>query len=200
MVKPIPPEGAEMILKARHVGIHKKGSGASLDSEALLVDKVTGETYYILRNGTFLVGAKGFKDSGVTLSQKIKPPARAPDMVVDVATSKEQAQIYRLSGDYNPLHVDPDFATMAGFGEPIMHGLCSLGMSCSAVLEAMAGNDPTRFKALNVRFASPVLPGQTLSVEMWKEGSRIIFITKVKETGKVCLSNGIFELTPEAKL
>ena len=98
-----------------------------------------------MTGGAFLVGAKNFEDSGTTFSEKIVPPARAPDAVEELPTSRYQSQLYRLSGDYNPLHISSDFAQMVGFKEPILHGLCTLGMSARGLLRAFAGNDPARF-------------------------------------------------------
>ncbi len=154
----------------------------------------TGKLYYRLKNGAFLIGAKNFKDSGITYSEKIVVPARKPDKIVELKTSVTQAQLYRLSGDYNPLHVDPTSAQMFGFKEPILHGLCTLGFTARAALKAYGNNDPEKFKALKVRFSKPVLPGQTLQVEMWNQGSRIILLTKVKETGKVVISNAYLDI------
>ena len=152
-------------------------------------------------SGAFLVGAKGFVDSGISFSKKIPIPERPPDAIEELKTLPNQAQIYRISGDYNPLHVDPEMAQMSGFKAPILHGLCSLGFSARGVLRAFAGNDPARFKALKLRFSKPVMPGQTLIVEMWNTGeNRIVFRTKVKETGKVAINNAFMELHPGAKL
>merc|ERR1712194_624894 len=103
---------------------------------------------------------------------------------------------------YNPLHVDPDAAEMMGFKAPILHGLCSLGYTSRAFMKHYCNNDQEFFKAIGLRFASPVLPGQTLVVEMWEDqGGRVILQTKVKETGKVVISNafGVTTLTPEIK-
>eukprot|EP01062_Namystynia_karyoxenos_P070104 TRINITY_DN65498_c0_g1_i1.p1 TRINITY_DN65498_c0_g1~~TRINITY_DN65498_c0_g1_i1.p1 ORF type:complete len:297 (+),score=127.15 TRINITY_DN65498_c0_g1_i1:79-969(+) len=199
MVNPLPKMGAELILKTRLIGVHKRGSGASVESEQLLTDKA-GKVYYRFFNGSFLVGATDFKDSGITKSQKIAPPARAPDAVMEMPTTETQAQVYRLSGDYNPLHVDPKFASMVGFKKPIIHGLCSLGICTRAILRQYGGSKADSFKALKLRFASPVLPGQTLVVEMWKDGNRVTFVAKVKETGKVCINNAYLELATGAKL
>lgn len=185
---PMPTDGSELTLRTRVIGVHKRGSGASVENEAEIVD-ASGTVIYRIISGSFLVGAKGFKDSGTTNSEKVKPPARAPDAVVEMPTSPYQAQVYRLSGDYNPLHVDPDIATISGFEAPILHGLCSYGMTARAVLKQYCNNDPSKFKSIKARFASPVMPGQTLQVEMWKEGPKIVLQTKVKETGKVCINN-----------
>jgi len=197
MLKPIPPEGGDFILKSRVVGVHKRGSGASVEQEAVLVGE-DGEEYYRLFGGSFLVGAKNFKDAGTSNFPKVKPPARAPDRVVSMTVPEYQAQLYRLSGDYNPLHIDPEFASGAGFKKPILHGLCSLGMSCRAVLDTYCAGGADRFKAIKVRFASPVLPGSTLNVEMWAEGDRIFFVTKVD--GKAVINNAYVDLRPAAKL
>lgn len=198
-IRPLDVDGGDLTMKSRIIGVHKRGSGASVETEAIVMDGA-GNAIYRIVSGAFMVGAKGFKDSGITNSEKIKVPQRSPDAVVDIVTSPFQAQIYRLSGDYNPLHVDPEFAQMSGFKKPILHGLCSLGMSARAVIQQYCPNDVSQFKAIKARFASPVLPGQTLSVHMWKSGNRVIFISKVKETGKVAVSNAYVELQPSAKL
>eukprot|EP00510_Aplanochytrium_minuta_P003213 CAMPEP_0184021430 /NCGR_PEP_ID=MMETSP0954-20121128/9928_1 /TAXON_ID=627963 /ORGANISM="Aplanochytrium sp, Strain PBS07" /LENGTH=265 /DNA_ID=CAMNT_0026303457 /DNA_START=46 /DNA_END=840 /DNA_ORIENTATION=- len=159
-------DGADLICKSRLIGVHKRGSGASVETEALIQDQ-SGKTLYKITSGAFLVGAKNFKDSGITNSEKVTIPSRAPDSVVEVPTSKTQAHIYRLSGDYNPLHIAQDFAMMSGFKEPILHGLCSYGMTARAVLKQYCDNDPKQFKMIKARFAKPVIPGDTLVVEMW---------------------------------
>jgi 3-hydroxyacyl-CoA dehydrogenase/3a,7a,12a-trihydroxy-5b-cholest-24-enoyl-CoA hydratase len=206
MINPIPTEATTLKMKSRTIGVHKRGSGASVEMESFIYDGETGKEYYRLTSGSFLVGATGFLDSGTTNSEKIVPPSRAPDAVEEMVTSPYQTQIYRLSGDYNPLHVDPASATAMGFKEPILHGLCSLGFSTRAVLKRFAENDPTQFKSVKLRFSKPVIPGQTLLVEMWDMGSgRIVFQTKVKETGKVSVNNAYVQLQgtaaqPKAKL
>mmetsp|Transcript_33070 Transcript_33070/g.72251 ORF Transcript_33070/g.72251 Transcript_33070/m.72251 type:complete len:296 (+) Transcript_33070:54-941(+) len=199
MINPLPADGAELTLKTRLIGVHKRGSGASVEMEQL-VSGSDGTLYYRLVSGAFLVGAKNFTDSGETNSKKIDPPSRAPDTVVEMPVPSNQTHLYRLSGDYNPLHIDPNMAQMMGFKEPILHGLCSLGFSTRAVLQAYGENDASKFKSVRVRFASPVLPGNTLQVEMWKEGTTIIFQTKVKETGKVAINNACLELSAGAKM
>ena len=203
MVNPLPAgpdeEVPELFLKSKLVGLHAKGKNGLSTTEAVLVDG-SGKVYYRFVSAAMMVGAKGFKDSGVNHSKTVVVPKRAPDKVVEQATSPTQTHLYRLSGDYNPLHVDPDFAVGMGFKEPILHGLCSLGFATRAVLGAYGDNDAANFKALSLRFSSPVLPGQTLVTSMWKEGNRVIFTTAVKETGKVCLSNAYLELAAGSKL
>ncbi|XP_057396371.1 peroxisomal multifunctional enzyme type 2-like [Balaenoptera acutorostrata] len=148
----------------------------------------------------FVVGAGGF--GGKRTSDKAKVavaiPNRPPDAVLTDTTSLNQAALYRLSGDWNPLHIDPDFANLAGFDKPILHGLCTFGFSARHVLQQFTDNDVSRFKAIKVRFAKPVYPGQTLQTEMWKEGNRIHFQTKIQGTGDIVISNAYVDLVPTA--
>ncbi|XP_045693996.1 peroxisomal multifunctional enzyme type 2 isoform X2 [Phyllostomus hastatus] len=146
----------------------------------------------------FVVGSGGV--GGKRTSDKVKEavaiPNRHPDAVVRDTTSLDQAALYRLSGDWNPLHIDPDFAGLSGFNKPILHGLCTFGFSARHVLQQFADNDVSRFKAIKVRFAKPVYPGQVLQTEMWKEGNRIHFQTKTQETGDIVISNAYVDLVP----
>ena len=204
-VKEIPKGGAKLRLRQRLAGIQKRGSGATVQQEAILEGE-DGTVYYKMTGGTFLVGAKkGFTDSGENFAKKIPAPERAPDVVEEMVVPTNQAQIYRLSGDYNPLHVDPKAAKMMGFPDgPILHGLCSLGFTARAFVKNFCGNTGKNFKALGLRFASPVMPGQTLQVNFWNDSvpGRVIIQTKVKETGKVVISNaeGFFHQKHQAKL
>lgn len=146
----------------------------------------------------FLVGSGGI--GGKRTSDKVKEavaiPNRHPDAVLTDTTSLNQAALYRLSGDWNPLHIDPNFAGLAGFNKPILHGLCTFGFSARHVLQQFADSDVSRFKAIKARFAKPVYPGQTLKTEMWKEGNRIHFQTKAQETGNIVISNAYVDLVP----
>lgn len=150
----------------------------------------------------FIVGAGGF--GGKRTSQKAvvtaAPPDRAPDAVIVDQTSRDQAALYRLSGDWNPLHIDPSFAAMGGFKSPILHGLCSFGFAARHVLKQYAANDVSRFKSIKVRFVKPVYPGQSLQTEMWKEANRIHIQCKVKETGDVVLSGAYIDLHTDASV
>lgn len=195
-LNPLPTEGSmELTIKSRLIGVHKRGSGASVEVESILFSKENGTEYVRMIGGSFMVGATGFKDAGKSFSEKITVPGREPDAIEELKTSPYQAQIYRLSGDYNPLHVDPEMAKMNGFKEPILHGLCTLGFSTRAVIKRYCGNDPELFKSVKLRFKKPVIPGNTLQVEMWKmPNNRIIFQTKVKETGKVVVGNAYVDL------
>lgn len=115
-------------------------------------------------------------------------PKRSPDSSVVYKTSVDQAALFRLSGDYNPMHIDPDFSAIAGYKIPILHGMCTVGFSVRAVIKNYANNDPSLFKALKLRLVKPVIPGDTLKIDMWQVGNRIHFRTSVLETGAEVLA------------
>ncbi|CAH2089483.1 unnamed protein product [Euphydryas editha] len=144
----------------------------------------------------FVVGQGGF--GGPRACDRAVPvqpaPKRPPDALVSQRTAEDQAALYRLSGDLNPLHIDPNVATASGHPKPILHGLASLGFSARHVLAKFAGNDPANFKAIKARFTKPVLPGQTLITEMWLEGKRVYFQTKLKETGNFVITGAYVDL------
>lgn len=195
LYKPLPTSGT-LITHASVADVLDKGSGALilLDVHAYSGDELICYNQFSI----FVVGAGGFggKRSSDKARASVSPPKRAPDAVVTESTTRDQAALYRLSGDWNPLHIDPSFAAMGGFKEPILHGLCSFGFAARHVLKQFADNDPARFKAIKVRFVKPVLPGQSLQTEMWKEGDRIHLQCKVKETGAVVLSGAYVDLHP----
>ncbi|GAA6223105.1 peroxisomal multifunctional enzyme type 2 [Lates japonicus] len=193
LYKPLPTSG-QLTSEATIADVLDKGSGAVI---LLDVNTYSGNELVCYNQfSVFVVGAGGF--GGKRTSEKAKaplpPPQRAPDAVVIDSTTRDQAALYRLSGDWNPLHIDPSFAAMGGFKAPILHGLCSFGFSARHVLKQFADNDPSRFKAIKVRFVKPVMPGQSLQTEMWKEGNRIHIQCKVKETDAVVLSGAYVDL------
>ncbi|XP_054630216.1 peroxisomal multifunctional enzyme type 2 [Dunckerocampus dactyliophorus] len=198
LYKPLPTSGM-LTSEASIADVLDKGSGALI---LLDVNTYSGDELICFNQfSVFVVGAGGF--GGKRTSEKAKavvqPPQRAPDAVLADSTTRDQAALYRLSGDWNPLHIDPSFAAMGGFQAPILHGLCSFGFAARHVLKQFADNDPSRFKAIKVRFVKPVMPGQCLQTEMWKEGSRVHIQSKVKETGAVVLSGAYVDLHETAE-
>lgn len=169
--------------------IYDKGKGAVIIVDAETVDD-RGQLLFKNTFGTFARGEGGFGgDRGPSGARNV-PPDRTPDAIVEMATLPQQALIYRLSGDMNPLHADPDFAKMGGFDRPILHGLCTFGHVGRAVLRRFCDNDPTRMKALDVRFAGVVFPGETIVTEMWKTGPGTLIVqAKTKERGEVVISS-----------
>lgn len=162
--------------------IYDKGKGAVVVTEIEAKDSETGKPLYKNISSAFVRGEGGFGGDRGPSGPKHVPPDREPDAVVTYETKDNQAQLYRLSGDKNILHVDPEFAKRAGFDRPILHGLCSYGHVGRAVLEAFCDNDPAKLKALEVRFAGVVFPGETLTTEMWKESDdKIILRTKITD-------------------
>lgn len=190
-----PPQEGQLLTKGKIVEVLDKGSGAVIIFEA---DSFNEQGELVMRNQTsaFAVGAGNF--GGPRASTKSVPcqakPKRKPDASILHATNIDQAALYRLSGDLNPLHIDPNMAVIAGFERPILHGLCSLGISVRIILGACAGYDSSLFKAVKARFAKPVMPGQTLRVDMWREGSRIHFETVVVETNTVVITGAYVDL------
>jgi acyl dehydratase len=194
---PIPPAAA-VTGRTRVTNIIDKGAekGSLLFSERVVKDAKTGEKLVTLTGTTVLRGDGGF---GGPAKQAPKPhviPQRAPDAICDLPTAPNAALIYRLSGDYNPLHADPEVARAAGFPRPILHGLCSLGIAGHALLKTVAGYDPARFKSMRLRFTAPVFPGETIRTEMWIDGSQVSFRARLVEREAVVLDNGIAEIAP----
>jgi acyl dehydratase len=173
---PIPVEGRVRTV-SRIVGIYDKGSGAVIETEAESVDAETEEPRFSTRSAVFIRGEGGFGgDRGP--SKRTELPEREPDHTVTYQTRPEQALIYRLSGDRNPLHSDPQFAKLAGFDRPILHGLCTYGFTGRALLHTLCDSDPTRFTSMAGRFTSPVFPGEKLEVVMWTDGGQTVFETR----------------------
>ncbi len=183
----IPAEG-EIESTGRISAIWDKGKGAVVEmtSEAVLVS--TGKPLLRTRMSAFIRGEGGFGgERGPSVSFEV--PDRAPDHQVSYETRADQALLYRLSGDRNPLHSDPSFAKMGGFDRPILHGLCTYGFTGRALLKSLCDNDPSRFKSMDGRFSKPVIPGDTLTISMWVDGNECAFQTK-DQRGVVVLDCG----------
>lgn len=190
------PTSGKLITKGKVIDVMDKGSGALVVFGCDSYD-TNGRQLIKSQISVFVVGAGNFggkKQPSADVVPLAAAPSRAPDSSIQYKTTEDQAALYRLSGDRNPLHIDPDFARMSGFKTPILHGLCSLGFSVRAVLSTYADNNSALFKAIKVRFSGPVLPGQSLKVDMWKQGTRIHFRTIVTETGKEVISGAYVDL------
>jgi len=168
--------------------IYDKGKGALIIVDAETVDD-KGNLLFKNTFGTFARGEGGFGGERGPSGPRNVPPDRNPDAIVEMRTLPQHALIYRLSGDMNPLHADPDFAKMGAFDRPILHGLCTFGHVGRAVLQTFCDNEPTRLKALDVRFAGVVFPGETIVTELWEVGgSELVLQAKTKERGEVVIS------------
>lgn len=194
LYKPIPEEG-KLTSYPRVTALYDKGKGALIEIE-IVTKNAKEELLFLNRYGVFIRGEGGFggergPDPG------FDPPEREPDKVITLPTLPQQALLYRLSGDFNPLHADPAFAAMGGFPRPILHGLCTMGFACRTVLREYCSNDPAKFKSMKVRFSRHVFPGENIVTEMWQEKpDLIIFRSKTAERNEYCLTNAAVRLNP----
>ena len=185
----IPVEG-ELEAVSEIVGIYDKGKGAVIvtESHATLAD--SGEPLFSTRMSAFIRGEGGWGGDRGPAGGQNAAPERAPDTTVTVQTRTDQALIYRLSGDRNPLHSDPAFAAMGGFDRPILHGLCTYGFTGRALLHELCGSDPSRFKGMDARFSSPVMPGEALTVKVWNDGDGSAVFQTCGGDDRVVIDNG----------
>jgi acyl dehydratase len=190
--QPLPTQ-AEISVMGKVTGVYDKGSGAVITTDSVATDRKTGEPLYTSRNSIFIRGEGGFGGDRGPSAPKFDTD-RKPDEVVTYQTRPDQALIYRLSGDRNPLHSDPSFAKMGGFDRPILHGLCSFGFTGRALLHAVCGGDPTRFTSMDARFSKPVLPGDELTISIWIDGTTANFRTE-RAPGEVVIDNGVLTFT-----
>ncbi|NLR73515.1 3-alpha,7-alpha,12-alpha-trihydroxy-5-beta-cholest-24-enoyl-CoA hydratase [Novosphingobium sp. ERN07] len=192
--KPLPPS-AKLIGQTSVEGLFDKGTkGAVLLLKRTLHDDAAGDLIATVRASVFLRADGGFGGSckGQPLPYPI--PDRKHDLSIALPTRPDQALIYRLSGDFNPLHVDAVLAHTAGFDRPILQGLCSYGIAGRAIIRALCNGDPERITRLDVRFSAPVYPGETLVTEIWREGpGRAAFRVRIAERNVVALNNGLVE-------
>jgi multifunctional beta-oxidation protein len=194
---PIPTSG-EFVNDARLLEVLDKGKAAAVTVIVETRDKDTGSLIFENQSTYFMRGAGGFggrragKDRGPA-SAPNEPPKRTPDAVLEEKTTPTQAALYRLSGDRNPLHIWPEFAAIGGFDKPILHGLCTMGIAAKHVLKTFGS-----YHDIKARFAGVVIPGETIVTEMWKEGSKVIFLAKVKERNTVVLASAAVTLEGKA--
>jgi acyl dehydratase len=186
--RPLPVEGA-LRVTGTVTGIYDKGKGALVVTESTGVSPFTGEKLVTTRSSAFIRGEGGFGGSRGPAADWTAPD-RAPDHKVTYPTRADQALLYRLSGDRNPLHSDPAFAARAGFDRPILHGLCTYGVTGRALLHTLCGSDPARFGSMAGRFSRPVYPGDELTVSVWVTGpGEALFQTSTAD-GTVVIDHG----------
>ncbi|HEY4027879.1 MAG TPA: MaoC/PaaZ C-terminal domain-containing protein [Candidatus Dormibacteraeota bacterium] len=190
--RPLPVEGRASITSTI-VGMYDKGSGALVVTESTATDVESGEPLLSTASSVFIRGEGGFGgDRGP--SPAWERPSREPDQRASAQTRPDQALLYRLSGDRNPLHSDPAFAARAGFPRPILHGLGTYGITGRLLLHALCGSDPSRFRSMRARFSRPVLPGARLTVSMWVDGDCARFQT-TDDDGQVVIDHGEVEFS-----
>ncbi len=189
--RPIPVEGTATIT-GEVTGIYDKGKAAVVESTSTAT--IDGEPLFTTVSAAFIRGEGGWGGDRGPSGPKNEPPERDPDHSVTYQTSRDQAFVYRLSGDRNPLHTDPSFAAMGGFDTPILHGLCTYGFTGRALLHTLCGSDAAKFQHIEGRFASPVFPGEALTVRMWATGDgEAVFTTSAGEgdTERVVIDQGL---------
>jgi len=190
MHKPLPAI-ADVVFDERVTGVFDKGpKGAIILLEREMRDQKSNDK---LCTATATIVARGDGGFGGPSEGAPEPhvlPTRAPDLVHEGDTRPDQAFLYALSGDRNPLHRDPSFAKMAGFPRPILHGLCTYGTACRSVLSTVCKYDPAKITGFDARFSAPVFPGETIITEMWVDGPVVSFRSKLKERDVVVLNNG----------
>ena len=188
--EPIPTTGT-VIQTGSVTEILDKGKGALVIVEIVSVLETTGKPLFTNRASIFIRGEGGFGgDSGPSTTDL--RPSRDPDDVVESVTLPQQALLYRMaSRDKNPLHADPGFAAFAGFDRPILHGLCTYGMVCKAVVDHALDGRPDAVASFRARFSGVVYPGETLVSSVWDDGEVLVVSTSVKEREVLVLSNGV---------
>ncbi|MCB2073528.1 MAG: MaoC family dehydratase N-terminal domain-containing protein [Novosphingobium sp.] len=185
------PGSAELVGSRRVTEVVDKGADkGALIASAIEASLASGEPLFTCEMVIFARGNGGFGGPTESSSTPHVLPDREPDMVHVSPTRRDQALLYRLNGDRNPLHADPDFAKRAGFPEPILHGLCSYGIACRAVLASVCDYDPGRIRQFDVRFSAPVFPGDDIHTDIWVDGDTVSYRCRVAQRDAVVLNNG----------
>ena len=190
--RPLPPQG-ELIASARVTEAYDKGAGkgALIYTEVVARSAADGQPMFTLLSSTFARGDGGFGGPAGSGPAPHVLPERSPDATVTLQTRKDQALFYRLNGDRNPLHADPDLAKRVGFPVPILHGLCTYGIACRAVLQEVAAYDHARIVGFDVRFSAPVYPGEAIATDLWVDGKVVSFRCRIPtRENVVVISNG----------
>lgn len=193
--QPLPATGT-MVSTSRCLGVIDKGKekGALVNVESTVRDAASG-TLHATAIMTLFCRGDGGCGGPPDGDLPVHPiPQRAHDLEVTIATLPQQAAIYRLSGDRNPLHIDPEMATSVGFPGPILHGMCSYGIACRAILRAFCDNDPARIARFDVRFSAPVYPGEAITTRVWHDGNQLSFECLIAARGATVIKNGLCEL------
>ena len=186
--RPIPVE-ANATTQDKVVAMYDKGKAAVVVTESE-VKTAEGEPLFTTRSSVFIRGEGGWGGDRGPSGPQNEPPASAPDHEITLQTSPDQAFVYRLSGDRNPLHTDPSFAALGGFDRPILHGLCTYGFTGRALLKALCDDDVSRFQHIEGRFSSPVMPGDALTVRIWRTSAgEAVFTTSVGD--KAVIDQGL---------
>ena len=187
-------------VEERIADVSDKGKMTALTEQSLIKNAESGETLVKIQRTLMIRGVGGYGYKGGEAAIKYPEiPTRAPDAIIEGKSSPSQAILYRLNGDMNPLHIDPDMAGVAGFERPIIHGLCSTGITARLIYEKYCNGNPQTLSKFSTRFLSHVFPGETYIVEVWKDGTTLIFQTKTKERGKVAV-RGFAEIREAPKL
>lgn len=210
-VRPLPvsSEGKRFEIRTKCLGVYDKGSGLVIETESSIVDVDSGLVYTRMVNSGFAVGQGGLKNQPKgTKKKSYVPPKNTPPTLVELTpTTINQALLYRLNGDYNPLHADPSIAPKMGFKGAILHGLNTWAIAAHAALKNFGASDQSRFVSFEARFSKPVYPGDTLETLMWKIGEKnglieVVLIVRAKERNEIVLSNGhaVLKASSDSKL
>ena len=188
--RPLPAQ-CELIANARVTEAYDKGpgKGAVIYTETVVRSVADGQPMFTHVSSTFARGDGGFGGPSGSGPQPHAIPERKPDATATLQTTKGQALLYRLNGDRNPLHADLDLAKRAGFPVPILHGLCTYGIACRAILQTVAAYDHTRITGFDVRFSSPVYPGEAIATDIWVDGKRVSFRCRIPGRNDVVVIN-----------
>jgi len=188
--RPLPAQG-ELVASSRVVAAYDKGpgKGAVIYTETAVRCAADGQPMVTLVSSTFARGDGGFGGPAGAGPAPHPIPERKPDATATLATRKDQALLYRLNGDRNPLHADPELAQRVGFPAPILHGLCTYGVACRAVLQSVLGYDAARITGFDVRFSAPVYPGEAIATDLWVDGRTVSFRCRIPARNDIVVIN-----------